>query len=299
MGIKNLAKIIRSVAPNAVKEISMESLRGTTISIDVPIFMYKFTYINPTDPLEGFRMQLETFKNLEITPIYVFDGKTAPVKEPEMIKRREMKRKAVDNLAEAEQNYKEKKAKIDPTDFTSNIGDLVDACNQFEKAKKKVQSVPTKASYIQLEKYFTENNVQWMQAKNDAEKTCANLVSSGKAFAVVSEDFDTLPYLCGMGIKGKLITGFGKETMKEYDLEQLLSTIKMNQNQFIDFCILSGCDLCSKIKNIAGKRALTLVQSHKSIENIIRVIDKNKYKVPEEFHFQAAREEFGIVATTV
>ena len=299
MGIKNLAKMIRSVAPNAVQDISMESLRGTTISIDVPIFMYKFTYINPNDPLEGFRMQLETLKKLDITPIYVFDGKTASVKEPEMIKRREMKRKAVDDLAEAEQNYKEKKAKLTPSDFTSSIGDLVDACNQFEKAKKKVQSVPTKASYIQLEKYFTENDIQWMQAKNDAEKTCANLVSAGKAFAVVSEDFDTLPYLCGMGTKGKLITGFGKETMKQYDLEQLLMRIKMDQKQFIDFCILSGCDLCSKIKNIAGKRALTLVQSHKSIENIIRVIDKNKYKVPEEFNFEAAREEFGIAAITV
>lgn len=286
--------MIRSVAPNAVKEITMNELRGKTLTFDVPIFMYKFTYINPSDPLEGFRMQLETLRELDITPIYVFDGKTAPVKAPEIMKRREMKRKAVENLADAEENYNQKKAKVS-SDFTNNVGALVDACTQFEKAKKKVQSVPTKESYIKLQEYFTDHRIQWIQAKNDAEKTCANLVSANTAYAVVSEDFDTLPYLCGMGTEGRMVTGFGKDSMRQYDLGPLLSTIQMDRMQFVDFCILSGCDLCTKIKNIAGKRALTLVQSHKSIENIVRVIDKNKYKVPEDFDYNAAREEFGVL----
>jgi flap endonuclease-1 len=83
--------------------------------------------------------------------------------------------------------------------------------------------------------------------------------------------------------------------MVQYDLEEVLKGLKFDREQFIDFCILCGCDLAGgKIKNVAGKRALSLIQAHKSIENIIRTIDQTKYPVPECFDFNAARVEFGI-----
>lgn len=294
MGIKNLSKIIKKLAPSGVSEICMENLRGKTLCIDVPIFMYKFTYIDPENPIKCFQLQLSTMQEFDITPIYIFDGVAAPIKAPELEKRRNLKRKAKDDLEDASQ----KLAKVKETskDITANFANLADAHTQFQKAKKKVISVPSAESYTKLREYFTENNVKWMQAPHDAEKLAANLVSSGVAYGVVSEDFDTMPYLCGSkGDDGRLITGFTKPVMTMYRLKPILNQLQMDKYKFVDFCILSGCDLCSKIKNIAGKRAVTLIQAHGSIERIVRVIDTNKYQVPENFNYDAARREFGVL----
>ena len=296
MGIKNLSKIIKKLAPSGVSEICMEDLRGKTLCIDVPIFMYKFTYIDPENPIKCFQVQLSTMQEFDITPIYIFDGVAASIKAPELEKRRNLKRKAQNDF----ENASKKLAKLKETskDITANFANLADAHTQFEKAKKKVISVPSAESYTKLREYLTENNVKWMQAPHDAEKLAANLVSSGVAYGVVSEDFDTMPYLCGSnGEDGMLITGFTKPVMTVYKLKPILKQLKMNKHEFVDFCILSGCDLCSKIKNIAGKRAVSLIQAHGSIERIIRVLDKNKYQVPEEFNYDAARKEFGVLKT--
>lgn len=49
--------------------------------------------------------------------------------------------------------------------------------------------------------------------------------------------------------------------------------------QFIDLCILCGCDYCESIRGIGPVRALQYVQQYKSIEEIINHLDKSKYTV--------------------
>ncbi len=295
MGIKNLSKILKKIAPNSVTEITLNDLRGKTVAIDVPIFMYKFHYVDPANPLQGFKNQLKTMKEYEIHPIYIFDGAAAPSKIPELEKRREIKRKAEEDLQTATKKLAVVRESNRGGDVMANFGKIADATTHFEKAQKKVISVPSRQSYLDLENYFKENNVDWIQAKHDAEKTASNLVTNGTCYAVCSEDFDTLPYLAGGGENGRLVTNFTREIMVQYDLEKALQGLKMDREMFIDFCILCGCDLAGgKIKNVAGKRALDLIQAHKSIENIIRTLDHGKYPVPECFDFNAARVEFGI-----
>lgn len=43
--------------------------------------------------------------------------------------------------------------------------------------------------------------------------------------------------------------------------------------QFIDLCILLGCDYCESIRGIGPKRAYDLVKQYKNIEEIIKHID--------------------------
>lgn len=43
--------------------------------------------------------------------------------------------------------------------------------------------------------------------------------------------------------------------------------------QFIDLCILLGCDYCESIRGIGPKRAIDLIKQHKCIEEIMKHID--------------------------
>ena len=43
--------------------------------------------------------------------------------------------------------------------------------------------------------------------------------------------------------------------------------------QFIDLCILLGCDYCDSIRGIGPKRAVDLIKQHKNIETILKHLD--------------------------
>jgi len=72
-----------------------------------------------------------------------------------------------------------------------------------------------------------------------------------------------------------------------------LEELKLTMEEFIDLCILLGCDYCESIRGIGPVRALELIKQYKSIEAILKVISKqDKYEIPENWNFQGARELF-------
>ena len=66
----------------------------------------------------------------------------------------------------------------------------------------------------------------------------------------------------------------------------------LTQEQFVDLCILLGCDYVDKIKGIGPKKAIELVKKHKNIETILENIDKSKYPPPSDWLFSEARRLF-------
>jgi flap endonuclease-1 len=61
--------------------------------------------------------------------------------------------------------------------------------------------------------------------------------------------------------------------IQEFSLGKILSDLEMTFEQFIDLCILLGCDYCPSIKGIGPKKAYELMVHHKSIENILENLD--------------------------
>jgi flap endonuclease-1 len=47
----------------------------------------------------------------------------------------------------------------------------------------------------------------------------------------------------------------------------------LDPSQFVDLCILLGCDYCGTIKGIGPKRAIDLIKQHGSIEEILDNLD--------------------------
>jgi len=64
--------------------------------------------------------------------------------------------------------------------------------------------------------------------------------------------------------------------------------------QFVDLCILCGCDYTKNIGNIGPTKAYQLIQKYGSIERVLKKIEldnenpnkKRKYEVPDFFPYE-------------
>ncbi|XP_078392038.1 flap endonuclease 1-like isoform X1 [Cetorhinus maximus] len=140
------------------------------------------------------------------------------------------------------------------------------------------------------QRLLTLLGVPYIEAPSEAEATCAALVKAGKVHCTATEDMDALPFGCTRLIRN--VSAKKDARVEEISLPQILKSLDLTQEQFVDLCILMGCDYCDKIKGIGLKRALPLIQSHKSIEEIIRNVDRLKYQLPEGWPYREARKLF-------
>lgn len=74
----------------------------------------------------------------------------------------------------------------------------------------------------------------------------------------------------------------------------------MTQEEFIDLCILCGCDYTANINGVGPVKAFKFMKEEGNIENIIARISrdehdtkkKKKYNIPDTFYYKEARELF-------
>uniref|UniRef100_A0A3B5LBT0 Zgc:110269 n=1 Tax=Xiphophorus couchianus TaxID=32473 RepID=A0A3B5LBT0_9TELE len=116
------------------------------------------------------------------------------------------------------------------------------------------------------------------QAPGDAEAQCARLVRDRVVDAVASEDMDTLPFGANVLIR---------QLNAKKDRCGLLKL-----QYLVDLCILLGCDYCDKIPGLGPKKALTLIQKHRTIENVVLHINRQTYPVPLLWKYKEARKIF-------
>ncbi|XP_014915972.1 probable flap endonuclease 1 homolog isoform X1 [Poecilia latipinna] len=129
-----------------------------------------------------------------------------------------------------------------------------------------------------------------IQAPGDAEAHCARLVRHGVVDAVASEDMDTLPF--GANVLIRQLNAKKNSEVVEYSLPRLLEKLQITHEELVDLCILLGCDYCDKIPGIGPKKALTLIQKHRTIENVVLHINRETHPVPLLWKYKEARKIF-------
>ncbi|XP_018532702.1 probable flap endonuclease 1 homolog [Lates calcarifer] len=139
--------------------------------------------------------------------------------------------------------------------------------------------------------------VPFIQAPGEAEALCAQLVREGTVDAVASEDMDTLPF--GASVLIRQLNAKRDSEVIEYSLPKLLEKLQINHEEFVDLCILLGCDYCDKISGLGPKRALTLIQKHRTIENVVLHVNRKTHPVPCLWKYKEARKLFLDVPQTV
>ncbi|XP_054738864.1 flap endonuclease 1 [Anastrepha obliqua] len=283
MGILGLAKLIADIAPAAIKENEIKNYFGRKVAIDASMCLYQFLIAvradgaqlttvdgEPTSHLMG--MFYRTIRMLEhgIKPVYVFDGKPPDLKSGELAKRAERREEAQKALEKAEE---------------------AGNAEEVEKFNRRLVRV-TKDHAREAQELLKLMGVPYVEAPCEAEAQCAALVKAGKVYGTATEDMDALTFGSSVLLRHLTFSEARKMPVKEFFYEKVLQGLELTSTEFIDLCILLGCDFCEGIKGIGPKRAVELINTHRDIETILKNIDQKKYTVAENWNYQVARELF-------
>jgi flap endonuclease-1 len=208
-----------------------------------------------------------------IKPIWVFDGKPPSLKSGELEERKEKKQKAQEEYEKAMEE-----------------GDAAGAAKAAQRTVRVTKEMADDAKRL-----LDLCGIPQITAPTEAEAQCAQMVKDGIAHATVTEDMDALTF--GTKI---LLRGFGnkKDPIRQITLEKVLEGFGMDMDQFIDLCILCGCDYTGSIAGVGPVKAFNYIQKHKTIEATLKAIEKDnekrkkKFQVPENFNFIGARTFF-------
>ena len=77
MGIKSLNKFIKIKCPNCISRINLKDLENKVIVIDTSIYLYRFA--SDDTLIENIYLMVSLFKQNNITPIFIFDGKIGDI----------------------------------------------------------------------------------------------------------------------------------------------------------------------------------------------------------------------------
>ncbi|KAL3538369.1 hypothetical protein ACH5RR_001735 [Cinchona calisaya] len=284
MGIKGLTKLLADNAPKAMKEQKFESFFGRKIAIDASMSIYQFLIVvgrsgtemltneagEVTSHLQG--MFSRTIRLLEagIKPVYVFDGKPPELKKQELAKRFSKREDATEDLDEAKETGTKE---------------------EIEKFSKRTVKV-TRQHNEDCRKLLRLMGVPVIEAPSEAEAQCAVLCKSGKVYAVASEDMDSLTFGAPKFLRHLMDPSSKKIPVMEFEVSKVLEELNFTMDQFIDLCILCGCDYCDSIRGIGSQTALKLIRQHGSIEGVIDNINRERYQIPDDWPYQDARRLF-------
>ncbi|KAG4100710.1 PIN domain-like protein [Neocallimastix lanati (nom. inval.)] len=284
MGIKNLSKVIGDHSPDSTKDNDIKTYFGRKVAIDASMSIYQFLIaVRQTDGMQLTNDNGEITSHLMgifyrtirmcengIKPLYVFDGKPPTMKSGELSKRLERREEAQKNMEKAAEEGN---------------------AEEVEKFSRRTVKV-TKEHNAECQRLLKAMGIPYICAPCEAEAQCAELCKSNIVYGACSEDMDTLTFGSPVLLRHMTFSEARKMPISEIHYDKVLEGLEMDRSQFIDLCILLGCDYCESIGGIGPKRAVALIQQYKNIETILKNIDTKKYTVPENWQYKEARELF-------
>ncbi|KAH8703948.1 flap endonuclease 1 [Talaromyces proteolyticus] len=286
MGIKHLYQVISENAPDAIKTGEIKNHFGRKVAIDASMSIYSFLIAVRSDGQQLMSETGETTSHLMgmfyrtlrmvdngIKPLYVFDGAPPKMKGGELAKRTARKREA----HEAHEEAKETGTAEDMEKFSRRTVRVTREHNDECKKLLKLMGIP------------------YINAPTEAEAQCAVLARAGKVYAAASEDMDTLCFESPILLRHLTFSEQRKEPIQEIHLNKTLEGLDMDRKQFIDLCILLGCDYVEPIPKVGHHTALKLIREHETLEKVVEFIEndpKKKYTIPEDWPYKEARELF-------
>ncbi len=100
-------------------------------------------------------------------------------------------------------------------------------------------------------------------------------MKAGTVYASATEDMDALTFGTPRLLRHLTSPASKKEPVLEITLSEVLSGMELEMDQFIDLCILCGCDYTVNIRGIGAITALKLIKEYKNMEGVLKHLAKD------------------------
>lgn len=254
------------------KELKIEDLSGKILAVDAfnTLYMFLTTIRGPdgsplmtsegkiTSHIQGLISRFTNYMDKGLKFVFVFDGKPPSLKSEESKRRKELKQ-------EAQKLFEEAKQKEDIENMKKYAARSVFLTNEMIEETKEL------LSYL---------GIPLIQAPSEGEAQAAHMVLKGDAYAVVSQDADSILNGAPRVIKNLSITGkrklpgnLGYKNLEPelIELKPNLKKLDLTQDELIMLAILIGTDYnYGGVKGIGPKKGLKLIKEkkEKSFEEI-------------------------------
>lgn len=262
---------LRDIVPR--KEITFESLAGKKIAIDFSNSAYQFlsSIRQPdgtplmdkqgriTSHLMGIWTRFTNLMQKEIQLAIVLDGKPPLLKVKEQEERAFRKEVATEKLQLARQE--------------EDIKSMAKYAKQTSRL--------TKEMTMEAQELMRAMGFPVIQAPGEADAQTAFMCEQDDVYAAATSDMDSLLYGCPRTVtnltlsqRRKLPNGnYVKITPELIELQTVLETLHITQDQLLVIGILVGTDYHPGVHRVGPKTALKLVKQHKSFDELFQEVD--------------------------
>eukprot|EP00808_Paulinella_micropora_P031147 g6758.t1 len=276
MGIKGLLKHLGKIG----KPTHLSQYKGQRAAVDASCWLHRAAYSCSAELVQGeptlkwlrFCLRfVQMLLHFQVRPIVVFDGADLPSKANEMERRQESrqtnKQTALSLLAQGKKEEAE--------EFFQRALHISDQMVRIFIAA------------------LRQLKVEYMVAPYEADAQLAYLYTHDLADVVITEDSDLLVFGCKILTKldreGNVVE-FDKAALAQYrpsaeekeaesDYAFLKGVKSCTGQQFMQACILSGCDYLEGVRGIGLKTAMKLLcDQGRRITQVLRQLRKNKKK---------------------
>jgi hypothetical protein len=232
MGIKHLNNfLIENCSTNAIHKLHLRCLANKTVVVDTSIYLYKFAEKNAV--AENMYLLISVFREYNITPVFVFDGKPPPEKKEMLLKRKIEKDAAETRFKELQSSLPAAVATTSNIDASTN-----EVLKEMDALKRKFVRV-SDSDIRQAKSIMSAYGVPYIESHGESDQLCAFLVKHGFAWACVSDDMDMFLYGCPRVLRHVSLLN---HDVIQYVTKQILHDLDMSQEVFNDIAILSGTD---------------------------------------------------------
>jgi len=287
MGVHNLNKFLRNNCPVIYEKIHISEYSFKKVAIDISLYLCKYKTICGDRWLLAFINLITCLRKNEVHCVFIYDSGAPPEKDAEKQVRLLQRQKLQENvykLEEALEKFKlsgeidkilidlyKKRHKGDAyiprlMKQPKNDIDMTFLESLVIKMRGQILDI-SKEDFRRTKELFDILQIPYFDAPLEAETTCSDLCKSGLVDAVLSEDTDVLAYGCPSFLSA-INTSDGVCTRINYS--DMLKSLKLSSDEFLDLCIMCGCDYNKNIFRVGPEKAYKFIQQYSSIEEIAK-----------------------------
>ena len=245
MGIRGLSTWIRWATPESAALPVWESLRGKRVGVDILGLLYKAKAqrIPLVKYLSQFMVRCRMYG---IVPIPIFDGKPPDEKRPMLARRAERR---------IEASTRHAKLFADATSVPIPDGRRVIIEEELQRLEFTANFL-TSDERDEAKQFFYACGAMSYNASGEADNILAYLARRGMVDAVISNDFDML----ARGVPQLLVPetyALPGDTSgwRSYNLQSIIKAVEFTYDQFLEMCVLMGCDYLTGVLILPYKTA--------------------------------------------